>query len=381
MITRQRIVTSAIPAAAVATVVAAALLTTRKDRTVFEPVPSVPSYHGGKPIDVVFAVDTTVSMSGLLEGAKRTVWSIATHIRNTEPDANIRIGLVAFRDVGDVYITKPFALTTDLDAVYSELAAYRAEGGGDVPEDIHSAMHDALKMDWRDGATKMLFVVGDAAANDYGDRGIPTFAESARIAAERGITVNAIRCGWDQAAMLDYQKLAQLGGGEFSTIHQNGGVQQVATPYDDRIAALSSEYDTTAVIVGDDSVRGRYEAKMRDAEAAPAAAKADRAGYYGAGGGGKGMSRTDEDLVGSYATGAADVATIAPEKLPADMRDKNAEELKQELDARVAKRTKIQGELQTLTKQRADYLAKQAKRGEGGFDAKVKEMVEKQLRK
>ncbi len=68
----------------------------------------------------MFAVDTTGSMERLIDGAKRTVWSIATHIRQTDPNANLRIGLVAYRDVGEDYVTKPFALTGDLDAVYAE---------------------------------------------------------------------------------------------------------------------------------------------------------------------------------------------------------------------------------------------------------------------
>jgi hypothetical protein len=73
----------------------------------------------------VFAVDTTGSMGGLIDGAKRTVWSIANHIRKTDEHASLRIGLVAYRDVGDDYITKDFALTSDLDAVFADCRAFR----------------------------------------------------------------------------------------------------------------------------------------------------------------------------------------------------------------------------------------------------------------
>src|SRR4029077_11900749 len=96
-----------------------------------------PTTAAGKhAVDVVFAVDTTGSMGGLIDGAKRTVWSIAPHIRKTDPNAELRIGLVAYRDIGDDYVTRDFALTSDLDAVFTELSRYEAAGGGDTPEDV-----------------------------------------------------------------------------------------------------------------------------------------------------------------------------------------------------------------------------------------------------
>ena len=55
-----------------------------------------------KPIvEVAFVLDTTGSMGPLIEGAKRKIWSIATAIVDANPDAEIRMGLVAYRDIGD----------------------------------------------------------------------------------------------------------------------------------------------------------------------------------------------------------------------------------------------------------------------------------------
>ena len=49
-----------------------------------------------KPIvEVAFVLDTTGSMGPLIEGAKRKIWSIATAIVDTNPNAEIRMGLVA----------------------------------------------------------------------------------------------------------------------------------------------------------------------------------------------------------------------------------------------------------------------------------------------
>ena len=82
-------------------------------------------------IEVVFAIDTTGSMGGLLEAAKEKVWSIATTMASTNPAPNIKMGLVAYRDRGDAYVTKVFDLNSDLDSVYAELMDFQAQGGGD----------------------------------------------------------------------------------------------------------------------------------------------------------------------------------------------------------------------------------------------------------
>src|SRR5204862_5029921 len=133
----------------------------------------------------------------------------------------------AYRDIGDDYVTRDFALSTDLDAVFAELAGYRALGGGDPPEDVAAALYDVLhKMQWRDGAKKLVFLVGDAPPASRGD--VPTFDVAAREAGNKGIIINTIRCGDDSQAQVSFQQIASLGNGEFSSIQQDGGVQQVA---------------------------------------------------------------------------------------------------------------------------------------------------------
>src|ERR1700749_1877076 len=69
-------------------------------------------------VEVAFVLDTTGSMGGLIEGAKRKIWSIATAIVDSNPDADIRMGLVAYRDIADEYVTKSFDLTTDIQDLY-----------------------------------------------------------------------------------------------------------------------------------------------------------------------------------------------------------------------------------------------------------------------
>lgn len=375
MITRQRIVSFGIPTAAVATVTVAALLSPWTKSN--EPTPPEPIVDTrGNQIDLVFAVDTTGSMGGLIDGAKRTVWSIASHIRKTDETANIRIGLVAYRDVGDDYVTRDFPLNSDLDAVFAELSSYQAAGGGDVPENVDAALDVTLhKMKWRSGAKKIVFVVGDAPPASRGD--VPTFDVLAREAASKRITINAIRAGHDSDTQVAFQQIAALGGGAYSSIQQDGGVQQVATPYDNQMAELSAKIDSTMIIVGDEGVRQNYKAKMAAAEAAPAPAKADRADFYSKGSG----ARASEDLVGGVATGAMSFDGLADSSLPSDMRGMDKAELKQEVEKRAAQRAQAQKELADLAKKRDEFIkANKPGAGEGGFDEKVKEAIEVQIK-
>ena len=46
-------------------------------------------------IEVVFALDTTGSMSGLIQAAKDKIWSIASTMASAQPAPEIRMGLVA----------------------------------------------------------------------------------------------------------------------------------------------------------------------------------------------------------------------------------------------------------------------------------------------
>ena len=114
---------------------------------------------------MAFVLDTTGSMGGLIDGAKRKIWGIADEIRKAHPNAEIRMGLVGYRDRGDVYVTKKTDLTTDISAVYGELIGFQAQGGGDWPESVNEALSVAVNgLPWTKGdrTRRLIFLVGDA---------------------------------------------------------------------------------------------------------------------------------------------------------------------------------------------------------------------------
>ena len=125
-------------------------------------------------IEVVFVLDTTGSMGGLIAAAKEKIWSIATHARAAQAAPEISMGLVAYRDRGDAYVTQVVDLTKDLDSMYAKLMQFRADGGGDGPESRQPGARRRGQQDLVEPRTsnayKVVFLVGDAPPHmDYQD--------------------------------------------------------------------------------------------------------------------------------------------------------------------------------------------------------------------
>jgi Mg-chelatase subunit ChlD len=198
-----------------------------KARTI-DPQP-VPTAHivapqGAPRVDVVFVLDTTGSMGGLIQTAKDKIWSIATTMASARPTPEIRIGLVAYRDRGDQYVTRVVDLSDDLDSVYATLMDFQAGGGGDTPESVNRALHDAVhNISWSQDpqAYQVVFLVGDAPPHmDYADEA--SYPEIVKAAAARGIVINTIQCGNMPVTAEPWTQIASLGHGKFFQVEQAG---------------------------------------------------------------------------------------------------------------------------------------------------------------
>ena len=327
-------------------------------------------------LDVVFVLDTTSSMGGLIEGAKQKIWSIASRMAAGKPTPKVRVGLVAYRDQGDAYVTQVHPLSEDLDSVYKTLMSFQAQGGGDGPEAVQDGLSDAVnKMQWSDAkkVAKMIFVVGDAPAHEQ-DR--VKLNAAAKQAINKGIVVNTIRCGMDNTAGQQFTEVAKLADGTFDSINQTGGVVAVATPFDADLAKLNAELMDTTIYAGRREAMAAGEARKVEAKAMAPAAAADRASYGSKAGGGA-STRGDS-------FGAVDLAA-APEKardmkddeLPAEMQKMNKEERVQFAQKQKAKRQEIEGRIAELAKKRDAFVAKETAGKKDSFDARVFESVKR----
>jgi Mg-chelatase subunit ChlD len=361
----------------------------RSPKPVIEPV-SV-NNNAGSTLEMVFVLDTTGSMGGLIEGAKQRIWGIVNEIMQSPGHPAVRIGLVAYRDRGDQYVTQVLPLTEDLDKVYTTLMDYGAQGGGDGPEDVRSALaHGVGKAGWAQAApnlAQIIFLVGDAPPHDN-YRDVPDTLTTAATAVQKGMTVNTIQCGTSDETTRVWQAIAQRGQGQYFAIAQDGGVRAIATPYDEQLGQLATRLGRTFVAYGFGG--GAEGEAMRDAVArqaegvearvdasAPAEAKAERAlnkalsakAYIG-------------DLLQSIENGSVNLESVKQEDLPADLQALEPSARQQEIEKRLAERRDIRAQILSLSKQRDEFIIAERKKSGGnsnGFDVAVTNALKEQM--
>jgi len=325
----------------------------------------------------VFVLDTTGSMGGLIEGAKLKIWSISNQIIGGTPTPDLRVGLVGYRDKGDDYVTRVFDLTTDLDDVYANLMSFQAGGGGDTPEHVNRALHEAVSdMSWNtdSSALRIVFLVGDAPPHlDYDDG--YDYKTVCETAARGDIIVNTIQCGGYAETVGFWQEIARLGEGEYGAIPQSGGMRSIPTPMDEELSRLSRELDATVVAFGDEESLDRKKEADKMAADMPAAALAERAAFKSTSG-----RMGTYDLLDALESGDVDLEEVEKEKLPEEMRDMNAAEMEAFLQDKKSQRDEIRSRIAQLHEERDAYIkAKLAEMGDGdSFDSQVLSMIRAQ---
>jgi Mg-chelatase subunit ChlD len=117
------------------------------------------------PVDVVFVVDTTGSMEDDVDAVKRDMRQILAHLRERNPD--YRVGVVAYRDIYDEYLTKTLLeLTGEDDRIEAAISSLAVTGGDDWREHVYAGIHTALGQPFRPGVSQHIILMGDAPPHD-----------------------------------------------------------------------------------------------------------------------------------------------------------------------------------------------------------------------
>lgn len=335
-------------------------------------------------IDVVFVLDTTGSMGGLIEGAKQKIWSIANEIAQTQPAPKVRMGLIGYRDRGDDYIVRETQLTEDLDTIYADLMKFQARGGGDTPESVNEALYTAVeRFDWSDdeNALKLIYLVGDAPPKmNYQDD--VKYHASCKFAMEKGIFINTIQCGSMHNTRPIWEEIAQLANGSYAAIQQDGGVQRITTPYDESIRGIDQQIRATMIDYGNDKVMHQQSSKRAMSREIVAGssleAQADRAAYNYSEAGEETLYGLQE-LVNDYANGKVKLEEIKKEHLPESMQDLSLDELRQTVERKKKERDDLRAVMDDLAAKRNAYISEERKKMDpDGFDIQVVETLKKQ---
>lgn len=334
-------------------------------------------------LEMVFVLDTTGSMGGLIEGAKQRIWGIINEVMQKPTKPRVRVGLVAYRDNGDEYVTKLLVITEDLDKAYTTLMDYQANGGGDTPENVRKALAEGVRgAGWsksRRGLAQIVFLVGDAPPQNYEQE--PDVLTTTAEAVAKNMIVNTIQCGSIGGTKEIWQSIALRGEGKYFAIAQDGGVQAISTPYDAKLAELALKVGKTYVTYGSKKKReanvvAQMSVEVTVAAGAPIGAQADRAVNKAVN-----TFQYDGDLVQDIENESVKIEDVKKDDLPEELQKLSVAERKKEIDRRIAERKKIRAEILALSKQRDAFIAaERQKQGKAnGFDTAVAQALREQL--
>ncbi|TWO67843.1 VWA domain-containing protein [Caenimonas sedimenti] len=190
---------------------------TRGQKSSVEAVLDVRSAEARARLDLVFLIDATGSMADEIDKLKATLRTITAEVAQLPSRPDICLGLVAYRDRGDAFLTRTHDFTNDVGAVLQDaLGPLRAGGGGDYPEAMNEALHETVhQLSWRgEGATRLVVLLADAPPHlDYG---APHYDDAMVAALGKGIKIFGVGAsGLDRQGEFIQRQIAQYTGGRF----------------------------------------------------------------------------------------------------------------------------------------------------------------------
>jgi len=198
-----------------------------------EAPPPAPSKKPGAiaipPLDLVIAIDTTGSMRDEIAELQAGIFGIIRILNRLSP--SLAVGIVAFRDEGEEYVTRVHPLETMNEAALQKAIAFvdslNARGGGDDPEAVDTALAAAMKLGWREGVMGRLIVIGDQPPHPERIGSALDLARGHYSAKLPGRSVGAIFAGRAESpARRFFEELARAGGGDFR-VHRGEMIESI----------------------------------------------------------------------------------------------------------------------------------------------------------
>ncbi|MBW1872813.1 MAG: VWA domain-containing protein [Deltaproteobacteria bacterium] len=314
-------------------------------------------------IQMAILLDTSSSMNGLIDQAKTQLWKVVNEFITSKKSGlrpTIEVALYEYGKSsipkGENYLRMITPLTTDLDKVSEELFALRTNGGQEYCGTVIQAATGGLKWSKSNKDLKVIFIAG----NEPFTQGPVDYRKAVKEAISKGIIVNTIHCGTNQAGISGkWKDGALLADGRFLNIDQNRKVLHIAAPQDKEIARLGQEMNKTYIGFGSRGKKAKMRQAAQDSNASSAAkgSMAQRAVYKSSGN----YSNAGWDLVDAEKEGKVKVEEMAEEELPAEMKKIDKSKRKEYVAGKRKERAKIQKKIKKLNAERKKFVAKKRK--------------------
>jgi len=325
--------------------------------------PVTPPAAPKKPlIQVAILLDTSGSMTGLIDQARTQLWRVVNEFATGKRDGqtpDIQVALYEYGNDGlpaeQGYIRRILPLTTDLDKVSEELFALTTNGGSEYCGQVIDEATKELSWSMSNDDLKVIFIAG----NEEFTQGSVPYKGACQRAIAKGIAVNTIYCGAKQDTIaVEWNDGATLADGSFMAIDQNAQVAHVAAPQDREIELLGEQLNTTYIAYGQAGSAGAARQNAQDANSKiNASANVSRMVTKAS----ANYANSTWDLVDAKKEGKVDVEKLDPKELPAEMQKMTPAERRAYVEQKEKARTEIQAKIRKLDDERKKYVAEQMK--------------------
>lgn len=326
--------------------------------------------EGKAKIQVALLLDTSNSMDGLIEQAKSRLWNIIntlTTLKYNGESPDIEISLYEYGNDGlaseSNYIRQVAPLTSDLDLISEKLFSLHTNGGSEY---CGAVIADATKqLNWskRTNDMKLIYIAG----NESFAQGSISYKEAISDALKNNIYINTIFCGgYQEGITILWKNGADVGKGKYFNIDSNQAVKYIVTPYDDKISQCNVKINETYIGYGSlgDAKKSNQIAQDVNARSISSSNYAERVVSKS-----KAVYKNDSwDLVDKAKSDKSIVDKLKKEELPAELKNKSKEEIKQYIDKKANEREQVQKEMAELAKKRQEYINNEMKKNKSQDD-------------
>lgn len=176
--------------------------------------------------EVMFVVDATGSMEDEIGYLKKELEDVVNQVKTAEPNMELKIGSVFYRDEGDEYVTRTANLSANTNTTIDFIIQQKADGGGDYPEAVDAALIDAISnQSWSASArSRIVFLMLDAPPHDD-DQSLAKLHATMKEAAKKGIKLVPIASsGIDKETEFLMRFFAMTTNGSYVFITDHSGV-------------------------------------------------------------------------------------------------------------------------------------------------------------